>query len=145
MLGLALMLKPVLLPLILIPVVLRRWRAVGETLAVALLGLLIALPLTNGAGSIGEVVRRLWGGSSLTGWQGVYNSSLAQFGAYHHVPIALTLMARIAVVAVAIVAVTRMMRDPRRVSRPSVAALGNLAFERCSSPDHWPRIATSPS
>lgn len=126
MLGLTLMLKPVLLPLILIPVALRRWRTVAEALGVALIGLLVSLPLTNGAGSIGEVAQRLAEGSSLTGWQGVFNTSLAQFGEYHHVPTALTLLARMTVVAVAILAITRVVRGGRSVPRPSVAALGSL-------------------
>ena len=126
MLGLTLLLKPVLLPLILLPVLLRRWRTAGEALGVALLGILISLPLTNGVESIGEVARRLAGGSSLTGWQAVYNTSLVQIGDYHHVPPALTLVARLVVLAVAGWAITRVVREGRETSRTQVAALGTL-------------------
>lgn len=125
-LGLTLLLKPVLLPLLLIPLVLRRWKTVGEVLGVAVIGLLLALPLTNGAGSITEVARRLAGGSSLTGWQGVYNTSLAQLGIYHHVPSELTLLARLVVVVVAALTVVRVVRGGRSPSRALVGALGTL-------------------
>ena len=125
-LGLTLLLKPVLLPLILVPLVLRHWRAVAETIGVVVIGLLVSVPLTNGAGSIGQVVRHLAGGSNLTGWQAVFNTSLAQFGDYHHVPTGLTILARLIVVATAGMAIVRVTRGTRNPTRPLVVALGTL-------------------
>ena len=79
-LGLTLLVKSVLLPLIVLPVVFRRWRTVAEALGVALVGLVLSPPPAHGAASLAEVARRLGGGSSLVGRQAVFNTSIVQVG-----------------------------------------------------------------
>lgn len=127
-LGLTLLVKPVLLPLIVLPVVFRRWRTVAEALGVALVGLVLSLPLADGVGSLAEVARRLGGGSSLVGRQAVFNTSIVQVGLTHHVPIGLIVLARVAVVVVAGLGIARVVRAGTAPSRLLVGSLGALVL-----------------
>jgi len=101
-LAATLLVKPLLIALVIVPLLARRWTATALTIAVtALLGLM-SLPLVKNLSAAGKVAGNVLRGSSLTGGMAVYNLSIWGWGQVHHVPSGLVLSARFLVVAVAV-------------------------------------------
>jgi hypothetical protein len=120
-----LLVKPLLVPLLLIPVMARVWRplvAVGAG-AAAVLGASIAA--TPGAGQLQEVFVRLSGGSVLVGFRSWNNLSLAGLGEYHYLPGLLVVMSRLVVIAAVIGVCWMHLRRGRR-DVPWTIALGGV-------------------
>ncbi len=83
LLAVTLCLKPLLLPLLLIPLVRRRWEAIGLAVLPA-----VAVSILTGwaTGTLSDLPRLLWflgSGNGLTGSRAAYNISLRAFGEVH--------------------------------------------------------------
>jgi arabinofuranan 3-O-arabinosyltransferase len=120
-LAITLLIKPVLLPLLLVPLVFRAWRSVAITAAIASVGVLVMLPFVGDPGAMPGVLTKVGEGQTLARRTEVYNLSLAALGHVHHVNSTVTLLARLAVVGVVftLVAIT-VSRRPRQ----SLAVVG---------------------
>ncbi len=97
-----LLLKPLLLPVVLIPVLARRTRTLLVAGAAGVVVLLACSAALSGLGELPHVVRLLARGSVLVGRLAPNNLSLSGFGEVHHLPAWLTLLARGTVVLVAV-------------------------------------------
>jgi hypothetical protein len=117
----SLLLKPLLAPLLLLPLLQKQWRPVVVSGAPAAVVALVSVPLVPGARNLPSVVRRVAAGSALTGRQAVWNLSLFGFGVTHHLSAALVLPLRLAVVAVAVVALLRWRHLPPALATTVVA------------------------
>jgi arabinofuranan 3-O-arabinosyltransferase len=112
LLGVTLLIKPLLLPLLLIPLVTRRWRDAVLATAIGLSSALF-IPLLANETSLLTVVQRLFHGSNLVGQNAVYNLSISGLGDWYHIPLVLTLVARVVVVAVLVACLVRTYRVNR--------------------------------
>ncbi len=90
-LVISLLLKPLLVPLLVLPLVRRQWRALGLSLGPGAVGLLAACALIPGAGQLSHVARFVLGGTNLHGRNAVNNLSFSGWGehAHHAVPAAI--------------------------------------------------------
>ena len=125
-LGLTLLLKPVLVPLIVILLVFRRWKETAIVAGVSLTGLVVCLPLISGSGSLVTVAHRLAGGSNLQGDLAVYNCSLAGIGSAHHVAGLAVGLARVGVTAATVIILVQVARVERPPSAYLVGSLSGL-------------------
>ena len=73
-LAVTLLIKPVLLPLLLIPLLYRKWKSVAIAAAVACAGVLLMLPFVGDPGAMPGVLTKLSGGQTLAGNQAVATS-----------------------------------------------------------------------
>jgi len=125
-LVLSLLIKPLLLPLVLIPLLARRWRE----LAIAALGgaalLLGSLAVTRGGERLPDIARRLLRGSVLVHRASVDNLSLNGWAHTHGLPPGPILLVRIAVVAVAAWVCAVQVRSHAVLDIPRTAALASL-------------------
>lgn len=102
-LQLSILLKPLLVVLLLVPLLARRWLALVVTSAVAAGVLLASLPLGGGVDRATRVVHKLLEGSIMVGFRAVGNLSLTGFASVHGVPGPMLTAARLAVGALAVV------------------------------------------
>ena len=107
-LGVTLLIKPVLLPLLLIPLLYRKWKSVAIAAGIACAGVLLMLPFVGDPGALPGVLTKLNGGQTLPGNQAVWNISLSGLGDIHHVNSIVILLARLAIIGLTI-AVTAMI------------------------------------
>ncbi len=123
LLVLTLLLKPLLMPLILIPLLRRRWRAVIEPMLAGAVALGLAIAFVPGGTHFFSVLRYLGGAGSLTGRAAVYNISIEGLAAR----LALGgwgIVARVAVGLSAAAVVWLWTRRPERAG--GTAAVGTL-------------------
>jgi Glycosyltransferase family 87 len=113
LLAATLLLKPLLAPLLVIPLLARRWRPVLASLAVSVALLIVTLPLAGGPGRLREAIDHVAHGSVLVGRFAVLNLSLSGFSTVHHLPGYVVLAARLAVVAACGLAVIGFLRRRR--------------------------------
>ncbi len=86
-LVLSLLLKPLLVPLLLLPLVRRQWRALGWSLGPGAVALVVACVFVPGAGRISRVAGFVLGGTNLHGVNAVNNLSLSGLAESAHHPI----------------------------------------------------------
>jgi arabinofuranan 3-O-arabinosyltransferase len=123
LLVLTLLIKPLLAPLILLPLLRREWRPLLAPLAAGALILIVAFLLVPGADHFGAALRFLGGGASLTGGRAVANVSIAGVASYHHF-VAWGWVARLAILAATLAVLYVWARRP--ASPGSIAAIGAL-------------------
>jgi alpha-1,2-mannosyltransferase len=126
LLVVTLLLKPLLLPLVLIPFLARRWRPAIVCLAAGGLALVASIPLAGGLSRATDVVKLLARGSTLTDQFAAYNLSLHAIGAAHGVPTLAIAAARALVLAAVVIAVVIVVRRQRVWDVPAVAWLAML-------------------
>jgi arabinofuranan 3-O-arabinosyltransferase len=121
LLFLSLLVKPLLAPLLLVPILNRRWRPLLEAFLAALVLLVLAVLLVPGGWHFFSVLRYVVGGSTLTGKLAVYNISIA--GLTERLGVSgIGVGVRIVIGALALGVVVRWVRSPRE--RGDMAALG---------------------
>ncbi len=98
-LAVTLLIKPVLLPLLLIPLLFRRWKSVAITAAVTCAGVLLMLPFVGDPGAVPGVLTKLSGGQTLSVR---YSISMSALGNVHHVNSIVILLARLVIIGLAI-------------------------------------------
>jgi arabinofuranan 3-O-arabinosyltransferase len=125
-LVIGLLLKPLLLPLVLIPLLARRPRELLLAAAGGTVLLLASLPFTAGLGQLPSVARKLAGGSVLVGRASANNLSLRGLADYHGLPAAPILVLRVAVCLAALWACVVFTRSGARLDMPGAAALVSL-------------------
>jgi hypothetical protein len=128
-LMITLVIKPLLLPFLVLPLLARQWRVLALASCIALCASLAVLPLTGGASDLPRVARYLLRGSNLVGSLAVHNLSLRGFGEYHHLNdlnAALTDGVRVVIVAVAVLAVIRTARRAAPLDLLDSAAIATL-------------------
>jgi len=113
-LGLSLTIKPLLIPLLLVLLLARRFRetAVAVLIPVGLSAIavvIIAALNANLSGFVHEVGHTFSGNSSIP-----WNMTLSAMGKHLHVPVGLSILARVLVVAVSLFANFRIWQRPRR-------------------------------
>jgi arabinofuranan 3-O-arabinosyltransferase len=121
-----LVIKPLLLPFLVLPLLGRQWRVLALASVAALCATLAALPLTGGASDLPRVARQLFHGSNLVGSASVNNLSVRGFGEYHELNAALTGGIRVVIVAVAVVAVIRTASRASALDLFDYAAIATL-------------------
>lgn len=128
LLVLSLLIKPILLPIILVPLLRRRWREVAAAALAGLLLLGLAIALVPGGAHFFAVLRFEESGGSLTGRGVVYNISISGVAQRLAAP-AWGSVARIVVVALALACAWRWARRPPRPgSTAAIASLVLLTF-----------------
>ena len=125
-LAVTLLIKPVLLPLLLIPLLYRKWKPVAIAAAVACAGVLLMLPFVGDPGAMPGVLTKLSGGQNLPGNQVVANISLSGLGDVHHVNLVVILLARLVVVGLAIAVIAIVASRQPRVSLEVVGPLSGV-------------------
>jgi Glycosyltransferase family 87 len=125
-LVLSVLLKPLLVPLVLIPLLARRPRPLLLAGAGGTALLLISLPLTTGLSRLPHVVRRLSHGSVLVGRAASNNLSIRGVADYHGFPTAPTLILQIAICAVALWVCLVQVRSRAAFDVPRTASLAAL-------------------
>jgi hypothetical protein len=125
-LAVTLLIKPVLLPLLLIPLLYRKWKSVAVAAAVTCAGFAVMLPFVGDLGAMPGVLAKLSEGKSLDGRGEVNNLSLAALGNVHHVDSIVILLARTAVVGLAIAVVAVIAFHQPRVSLEVVGPLSGV-------------------
>jgi arabinofuranan 3-O-arabinosyltransferase len=125
-LMITLVIKPLLVPFLVLPLLARQWRVLALGTSIALGASLAVLPLTGGASDLPRVARYLLRGSNLVGSLAVHNLSLRGFGEYHHLNAALTDGVRLVIVAVAVLAVIRTARRAAPLDLFDSAAIATL-------------------
>jgi hypothetical protein len=123
LLVLTLLIKPLLLPLVLLPLLRGHWRELFEALAGGCLLLALAIVLVPGGGHFFAVIHFLLGGGTLNGRAAVYNTSIGGLAARLHASPAGTAARALLVAAVALLAY-RFARRPAR--QGELAGLGTL-------------------
>lgn len=118
-----LLLKPLLVPLLLVPLLARRLLPLLVPLVAAGILVIACLPLTGGWARIGEVTGSLLRGSLLVGSRAGNNLSFAGFATVHHLPAGTLTALRVAVVVTALAACTAAGVRPRRWDPAQVAWL----------------------
>jgi hypothetical protein len=127
-LGSSILIKPLLAPLLLLPLLERRFRLTAITILVIVVVALLAAVATGSADHLPSLVHRLAIGSNLAGRQAsVDNSSLYGFGQRHAVA-ALMDIVRVLVVALFVAVVWRARRRPGAWALREYAAVGSLAL-----------------
>jgi hypothetical protein len=121
-----LVIKPLLLPFLVLPLLARQWRVLALASSIAAGVSLASLPLTGGASDLPRVARYLLHGSNLVGSLAVHNLSVRGFGEYHHLNAALTDGVRLVIVAVAVLAVIRTARRAAPLDLFDSAAIATL-------------------
>ena len=119
------LIKPLLAPLLLIPLVRRQWRALLLALAPVATVVLVSLLSVPGASDLPQVMSRVVGGSALTGSKAVWNLSLFGFGVVHHLQ-AVVLVLRLTILATSAAVGARMSRRP--LSMADTVAAGGLVL-----------------
>ena len=125
-LAVTLLIKPVLLPLLLIPLLFRIWKSVAIAAAVTCAGVLLMLPFVGDLGAMPGVLTRLSGGQTLAGNKAVYNISLSALGDVHHVNSIVILLARLAIIGLAIAVIAMIAFHQPRVSLEVVGPLSGV-------------------
>jgi hypothetical protein len=85
-LTVSLLLKPLLAPLLLLPIVRRQWAALAVSLGPGALALTVAIVTIPGARELSKVARFVLGGTNLHGRNANNNLSLHGWGEYNHHP-----------------------------------------------------------
>ena len=125
-LGITLLIKPVLLPLLLIPLLFRQWKCVAIAAAVACVGILLMLPFIGDPGGMSGVLTKLGAGETLAGKSEVYNISLSALGNVHHVNSIVILLSRLVIIALAIAVIAVVAYRQPRVSLSVVGPLSGV-------------------
>ena len=125
-LSVTILIKPVFLPLLAIPPIFRRWKALMVAIAVAAVGMLLSLVVSGNLREMFTVAKKLEGGSDLIRKGSVYNLSILGVQHDHQMNAALPSLLRLAVVAVAVLVVVQCVRRAIDVSLVSVGALSGL-------------------
>jgi hypothetical protein len=110
LLGLSLLVKPLLLPMVLLPVLRRRIRPLLVAGMVSAVVLLVSCLFTTGLGRLPQVVTKLVGGSVLIGAKSANNLSLTGFAAAHRLPPGVPLVARLLVVVATVAVLVVVLR-----------------------------------
>lgn len=127
-LGSSILIKPLLAPLLLLPLLERRFRLTAITILVIVVVAQLAAVATGSAGHLPSLVHRLAVGSNLAGRQAsVDNSSLYGFGQRHAVSTLMDVL-RVLVVALFVAAVWRARRRPGAWALREYAGVGSLAL-----------------
>jgi hypothetical protein len=121
-----LVIKPLLVPFLVLPLLARQWRVLALASLTASGASLAVLPLTGGASDLPRIARYLLRGSNLVGSLSVHNLSLRGFGEYHHLNAALTDGVRLVIVAIAILAVIRTAKRAAPLDLFDSAAIATL-------------------
>lgn len=109
--ALALVVKPLLAPLLLVPLVAGRRREPALAVGAAALACAVALPFVAPVAALPTVARRVLGGSNLVGGLSVRNLSLVGVGRVHGVPGPVITLSRLAVLAVVLLLLVRVSRS----------------------------------
>jgi hypothetical protein len=123
LLAASLLVKPLLAPLILVPVLHGRWTALARTMLPAGALLLLSVLLVPGGTDFPSVLRYCLTGTNLHGTNAVNNLSLRGWAEGQHAP---HLLAVAASAAVVILATTQIVRRLRRHRLPAPTWLGNV-------------------
>jgi hypothetical protein len=123
-LAATLLIKPMLIALLVVPLLARRWTATALTVAVTAVLCVLALPLVPSVGAALKIADRVLKGSNLTGAMSVYNLSLWGWGHTHHTPTVVVVGGRLLVVVVAVACLAVVWR---REQPMTVATVGPLA------------------
>jgi arabinofuranan 3-O-arabinosyltransferase len=126
-LGATMLVKPLLAPLFLLPLLAGKFRLTALTVLLLFVVILAAGLATGSAGHLPSVLHRLLSGSSLVGQQSVFNCSLYGFSLRHGGKAVIDLL-RVLVAAMFIVAVWRARRNSTRWELPQYAGVGTLAL-----------------
>jgi arabinofuranan 3-O-arabinosyltransferase len=127
-LGSAILVKPLLAPLFLLPLLAQKFRLTAITVVVIVAVALLAALVTGSAGHLPSLVHRLAAGSNLSGrYASVDNSSLYGLGEHHGVS-ALTDLLRVLVVLLFVAVVWRTRRRPDIWGLQEYAGVGTLAL-----------------
>ena len=125
-LGITILLKPILIPLLMIPLTFRRWTALVVAVLVASIGLLVSVLLSGNARAMFAIAKKLEGGSSLVQRDAVFNSSIIGVEHSHHLNVAMSSMVRLAIIVIALLVVAHCVRRAVGVSLVSVGSLSAL-------------------
>lgn len=125
LLAATLLVKPLLAPLLLVPAVHRRWRALGAAAVPTAALLAGAVLLVPGGHEFFAVLRFCASGTDLHGANAINNLSVRGWFEAHHHPSTVGLMLSVGVVSASVLRVVALCRG-RRLPRP--VALANLAF-----------------
>ena len=125
-LAITILLKPILLPLLMIPLIFRRWKALAIAVSVASIGLLSSLLLSGNARAMFAVAKKLEGGSNLVQKAAVYNLSIIGVQHNHHLNVASSSMVRLAIIVIASLVVSHCVRRAVGASLVSVGSLSAL-------------------
>ncbi len=125
-LAVTLLIKPVLLPLVLIPLLFRQWKSVAITAAVACVGILLMLPFVGDPGAIPGIFTKLGEGQTLAGRVAVYNISLSALGHVHNLNSVVILLARLAIIGLAVVVIAIVAFRQPNVSLEVVGPLSGV-------------------
>jgi hypothetical protein len=124
LLAASLLVKPLLAPLLLVPVLHRRWGALATTVLPAGAVLLVAMPLVPGGTDFPAVLRYCLAGTNLHGDNAVNNLSLRGWAEAGGMPHLLGAAASVAVLLAVAAGIVRALR----AGRPSPVWLGNLVL-----------------
>jgi arabinofuranan 3-O-arabinosyltransferase len=127
-LGITLLLKPLLAPLLVLPLTFRRWKALIVAIAVATIGLLISIVVSGNERSMVTIAKKLEGGSNLVKNGAVYNLSILGVQHNHHLNVVVFSVIRLAVIVIALLLVVRCIRRSVGVSLVSVGSLSALVL-----------------
>lgn len=122
LLAASLLVKPILAPLLLLPILRRQWRALVLAGVPAVVVLAIAVVVLPGADDFTAVLRRLSGGGELTGDLAIYNLSLKGLGERLDAA-GIFAVLRVAAAAVALAGVFAWYRQPRRPGATAAAGV----------------------
>ena len=125
-LALTLLIKPLLLPLVLIPLLYRKWKSVAIAAAVTCAGVLLMLPFVGDPDAIPGTLTKLSERSNLTGRLEVYNSSLSALGNVHHLNSIIILLARLVIIGLAIAVIAMIVCRQPRVTLEVVGPLSGV-------------------
>lgn len=122
----SLLIKPLLLPLVAVPLLARRVRSAAVTIAITAAGVLICLPIISGTDRLGAVASKLASGGILVGRPWARNNlSIAGLATMQSLPHDTAFLARAVVVCLAIAACGIVLRQ-RTWDTPRVAWLSLL-------------------
>ena len=144
-LAASILLKPLLLPFIVVLILRRRWADLGIFVGIVAVVTAVIIPWTGGLQALVHQVKYVLGGSSLVGRLSVYNTSLRGFGQYHHLNQPGIDALRIGIVAVLAWVLLKVKNRPitSLLDISAVATLAYLALILAGSlsEQHYPFIA----
>lgn len=126
LLGLSLLVKPLLLPLVLIPLLVRRVRPLAVAGAVSAVVLVASCLVTAGLARLPQVLAKVAHGSVLVGRLAANNLSLNGFATVHHVPRPALVLAQVAVVGAAVAVAVVVLRARPPVGAAALACLSSV-------------------
>ena len=125
LLAASLLVKPLLAPLILVPLLHRRWSALARTMLPGGALLLLSMVLVPGGTDFPSVLRYCLGGTNLHGANALNNLSLRGWAEWHQVPHLIGVLASVVVLGVGAAVAGRRLRGG---NRPDPVWLGNVVL-----------------